>query len=259
MRPCPLCNSRNVLLFWKIDAHRLARCRSCGFVYHGNPPALEVEEQNYEAYFAQAEPDEESLRRSAALNQQRLDRIRRFVPFGRLLDVGCGRGFFLAHAQNAGYNVEGVDISLNAARYASEMFGLKVKIGNLEEGLQLDGSYDVITLWHSLEHFQKPLGVLSLLRRHTASGGRLFIEVPNFNGLAFRSAPPSKRWRGGNHPRFHRSFFTSKTLSFALQKAGFSVQFYDPRYPAQPLKQGLKSLLNRFNADSFLNVTAAPL
>ncbi|MDZ7371003.1 MAG: class I SAM-dependent methyltransferase [candidate division KSB1 bacterium] len=265
MRSCPLCRSAQHKLFIKVDAHLLLRCKRCGFVFHGNPPELADEQQKYERYFSapligeyRRDSSNADLRRLWHINQRRLEFIKSCAHGERLLDVGCGRGYFLHHARSFGFHPHGIDISSTAARYAAEQFGLSVNIADIEMQ-PIEGSFDVITLWHVLEHFHEPIRALQTLRQLLPRSGILIIEVPNLNDLKFRLAPPAYRWRGGNHPRLHRSFFTSKTLAFALNRAGFRCRFYNPRYPAPFLKTALKGILNRFNLDSFLNVIAFPM
>jgi 2-polyprenyl-3-methyl-5-hydroxy-6-metoxy-1,4-benzoquinol methylase len=264
MRPCPLCRHNKSYMKFEIDSLRVVSCSQCGFVYVANPPATEKEKELYEKYFEQttlgnyaADSSDTAIRRAWEMNAWRLAWVKKYVSSGRLLDVGCGRGFFMHHARNEGFEVEGVEISVAAAQYASEQLNLTVLINNLDEELSFERQYDVICLWHSLEHFQQPLAVLNHLWTLCSPNGRIFIEVPNFRSLKFQLALPSKKWRGGNHPRYHRSFFTPSTLGMALSSTGFQqIENGYPSYPGPFCRSKLKSCLNRLGLDSFLDVTA---
>lgn len=264
MRNCPLCRQSKSSLKYTADSFNVVSCRQCGLFYVANPPAIEGEKNHYAKYFEQttlgsyeSDSSDNNIRRAWDINEQRLAWVKKYVSSGRLLDVGCGRGFFMHHARQQGFQVEGVEISDAAAQYASEQLNLTVMINNLDEEHSFEGQYDVICLWHSLEHFQQPRAVLDHLWNLCTPGGRIFIEVPNLHSLKFQLALPSKKWQGGNHPRYHRSFFTPSTLSLALSSAGFQqIEQGHPSYAASFCRSRLKSCLNQLGMDSFINVTA---
>lgn len=76
---------------------------------------------------------------------------------GRLLDVGCGNGIFLATMKELGWEVAGVEPDRQAARVAREQFGLNVHVGTLEEAGFADGTFDAITMSHVVEHLADPI------------------------------------------------------------------------------------------------------
>ena len=265
-RPCPLCHFSNSRVKYHVDDFRIVKCNECGFVYLSNPVQIAEESHNYEEYFYSAKLAEysetsrdENIRQAWNINEQRLRFIGRYVSDGKILDVGCGRGFFLHHAQQEGFVGHGVEISRQAAHYASEHFGLTVHICNLDQEITIDEKFDVITLWHVLEHFQNPRAALENIRRLLNPGGRIFIEVPNLNSLKFKLSSRKNKWRGGNHPKYHRSFFTRETLDRMLKAAGFStVQNVHMVYKtgSSSLLYLIKKMLNAVHRDSFLDVTA---
>lgn len=265
-RSCPLCHSPHSRLKYFVDAFRIVKCLDCGFVYLDNPFQIKDEQQNYEDYFHSAKLAEyneiskdENIKQARNINEQRLRLIGKYSPGEKMLDVGCGRGFFLHHAQEKGFHGEGVEISRLAAQYASEHYNLTVHICNLEQELNVDGNFDVITLWHVLEHFQNPRLVLENIRQLLNPGGRIFIEVPNLNSLKFQLSSRKNKWRGGNHPKYHRSFFTRETLDRMLETAGFStIQNVHMIYNARSSSALylIKKILNAVRRDSFLDVTA---
>jgi SAM-dependent methyltransferase len=109
----------------------------------------------------------------------RLRLVTRHAPRsrGRLLDVGCGTGEFLAHARDRGWNVVGVEPSPRAAADA-ERHGLAVRrVASLAE--VADGRFDAITLWHALEHMHDPGCQLAEVRRLLTPGGCVVVAVPN--------------------------------------------------------------------------------
>ncbi len=119
---------------------------------------------------------------------------------GRLLDVGCGEGSFLANMQTLGWQVTGVEPDSDAARNAREQTGLHdVRSGSLEDVQLEQNSFDAVTLVHVLEHLPDPAQTLRqcwlLLRR----GGQLVITTPNAKSLGRKLF--KKDWRGWEPPR----------------------------------------------------------
>ena len=137
---------------------------------------------------------------------------------GRLLDVGCGSGGFLRNMQRLGWNVEGVEVDPAAVAQARSQ-GLPVKYGTLEDQRYTDSTFDVITLFHVIEHLFEPIEVLFECRRLLKNGGQLILITPNTKSLGhklFREC-----WRGLEPPR-HLYLYSPSLLLRIAQMAGFS-------------------------------------
>ncbi len=266
MKPCPLCFHNHSHHKFKVDGFDIVQCLECGFVYLNLIPDEQNERSTYESYFDSADlddyfkdSDDPHIRQAYLINERRMQWVQSDHPQGRLLDVGCGRGFFLKHALDAGFEVEGIELSHSAAKYASEHFDVEVHVTNLEHERSLNKQYEVITMWHVLEHFYQPVHVLQQVWNLLAPGGTLFVEVPNLNSAKFRLSLPNRRWQGGNHPKFHRSFFTQATLQRALRQSGFvHIRNKSIIYPVHkhPAWLGIKRILHQFDVDSFLQMQA---
>jgi len=157
-------------------------------------------------------------------------------------------------ASDAGFNATGIDLSEKAVRYARETFKVNADTAGLETLLRSGRAFDVVTLWHALEHFDDPLTVLKAVRSLLSEGGVCVVEVPNLHSLKFILS--GGKWEGGNHPLYHRTFFTGPTLRMVLEKAGFSkIQRIRLDYPVPGRNRMLsagKVVLNRAGLDSFL-------
>ncbi|RQW10748.1 class I SAM-dependent methyltransferase [candidate division KSB1 bacterium] len=264
IRNCPVCRLNKTRLKYSVDEFRIVTCRECGFVYLANPIALEDEQHNYERYFRSADLPEysaassdENIRGAWRINEQRLGWIKAHRQTGALLDVGCGRGYFLEHAQQHGFIVEGVEISRLAGAYASEHLNITVHICSIEKEFNLTGSYDIITLWHVLEHMHNPRAALENVWSLLKPGGILFIQVPNLHSLKFQLSPAARKWRGGNHPRYHRSFFTRASLHLLLEACGlenYADSHLIYRTSDKYLARLAKRVLNSGDLDSFLDI-----
>lgn len=139
------------------------------------------------------------------------------VGGGRVLDVGCGNGGFLAVAREAGWEVEGVDFDIEAVN-AARSLGLNVRHGGIELFLDKCACYDVITLSHVIEHVHDPVALVQRLYELLKPGGMLWLETPNIDSLGSRRF--GRNWRGLEPPR-HLVMFTTKALVGCLRAAGF--------------------------------------
>ncbi|MEI8229659.1 MAG: class I SAM-dependent methyltransferase [Candidatus Peregrinibacteria bacterium] len=149
----------------------------------------------------------------------------------RLLDVGCGYGFFVDAAAEAGYSAEGIDLntpSIAIARAHGNNLYIEGVV-NDDFATRNRGSYDIVTTFHVLEHLTDPVAYLRRLGLLVKQGGLLVVEVPNADDalLAHNPAYNAFYWQ-----RAHLSYFTPMTLRVALRAAGFgqaeveSVQRY---------------------------------
>ncbi len=138
----------------------------------------------------------------------------------RLLDFGCGGGSFLERMHRQGWNVTGIDASPAAVATVERRLGLPAFLGSLPNPQLVPGSFDVITMWHSLEHVHNPLRVLQAAKELLAPDGKLLVAVPNIDGLPFRWFGSS--WFALDLPR-HLSHFKPDTLRAMLAKTGFET------------------------------------
>jgi SAM-dependent methyltransferase len=139
---------------------------------------------------------------------------------GRLLDFGCGGGSFLQRMHSQGWHVTGLDVSPAAVERVRDGLGLPVLLGSLPHPEIRPGSFDVITMWHSLEHVHQPIAVLEEAHRLLAPGGKLLVALPNVDSLPFRWF--GSAWYGLDLPR-HLTHFAPWTLQLMLENAGFTV------------------------------------
>jgi SAM-dependent methyltransferase len=157
----------------------------------------------------------------------RLGRIERFGlngqqgrPHERLLDVGCGAGYFLDAARIAGWQVAGVELSESASQVARSLLGLDVFTGALADAAFPDGAFDLVTMFEVLEHMRDPGAALREANRVLRQGGLLAIEVPN-DMDAYRAALASAGNRWWVIPPVHLYYFNASTLSRWLLMNGF--------------------------------------
>ena len=133
----------------------------------------------------------------------------------RILDVGCGRGVLLKAFQSLGHEVIGVERQDSPFADISGVVCGDLEILDLEEEY-----FDVIVLWHVLEHLDAPATTLAKIRNLLKNNGSLFISVPNFG--SYQASLFSKHWFHLDLPR-HLLHFSEESLSVMLKKAGMKV------------------------------------
>jgi len=140
---------------------------------------------------------------------------------GKLLDLGCGNGRFLALMRDAGWEVRGIEPDPAAAKVAQEQFGIPVIVGTLEDAELPGESFDAITLSHVIEHVHDPIALLSECRRVLKPEGRAVIVTPNIRSLGHQKFGSS--WRGLEPPR-HLLIFSLTALRVCCEMADLRVQ-----------------------------------
>ncbi len=140
---------------------------------------------------------------------------------GRILDLGCARGDFLAFAAGLGFEVVGVEINPSLAAEARQR-GFEVHYGDLRS-LQLAGAFDAVTLWDVIEHVEEPVSLLSACRDAVRPGGLVLLHTGNAR-FQIPKARLLAAWRpdGGPYlvPHQHLTHFDPATARRAMQFAG---------------------------------------
>lgn len=233
---CPLCMSgpgeHTEVLSNDIFSMRLRTviCGRCALVFTNPRPTPEVIERFYREdyqmlYNEIGRPDEEYVSRRR-LDAEAAFRAQYYGPYlrdgMRLLEVGAGTGSFLTEVRRRypGAVLEGIEPSGAFASYASRMSGVQVIETSAEKSVFPPRTFDVLAMFHVLEHLMAPLPMLRRLRETLAPGGRLLLEVPNVLGS----------WKGiGMFHVAHTCAYSSSTLTRIATAAGFEVERLDDR------------------------------
>ena len=183
------------------------------------------------------------LARAAGRVLARFDRDRLALlgpPRGRLLDVGAGRGRFVAAALAAGWSAAGVEPSARGVEAAHAAYGVSLSPVSLAE---TSGEYEAVTLWHVLEHLEDPDAALAHVASLLAPGGVLLVAVPNLASAQARLG--GARWFHLDLPR-HRTHFTPAGLRALLDRHGFAVEREEHRLLEHNPFGLWQTLVNRF-------------
>jgi SAM-dependent methyltransferase len=231
----------------------LYACAHCGTVHQPGLPTGAGLTDLYREMSDDLYLSEEKGRRATA--RRLLDLIRRNVPAGDLLDVGCGHGLLLDEARRSGYSVTGLELSGSARLYATEVLGLDVCDETIEgfAASGTEGSFQVIVLADVIEHLEDPLGALDACERLLAPGGALCVATPDPSSAAACLAGP--RWWG--YIPAHTYLFPRRTLRELLESRGLVISEDLPLVRSFEFRYWLNGLAERGKAFGELARAAA--
>jgi 2-polyprenyl-3-methyl-5-hydroxy-6-metoxy-1,4-benzoquinol methylase len=211
------------------ESFDLHRCNNCSFLFtNPRPRAIEIGLYYQSDRYVSHAGDKQNLSfmykvydvvRDYSI-KQKLKLIKSYHPNGKLMDLGCGLGYFLnGVVKDKTFDALGVDVSTEAIDYVKQKFGYAVlgedKLDTIEEH-----SFDVITQWHVLEHVHLLNERMQQLKRMLKPNGTLFIAVPNSN--SWDAKHYREFWDGYDVPR-HLYHFNQKSFGLLMQKHGFEV------------------------------------
>ncbi len=253
---CLICGSEKIDV---ADAeYNISHCNACGFTFDNPRPTLGSivahysRPGKYHSWLAH-----ESARES--LWRRRLKKLLKWANHGDLLDVGAGIGQFLDLARPFFSQVAGTEVSQSAVDTAKEKYNLDLARGTIDEcGLPGD-NFDLITLFHVLEHVPDPRRTIEFCRDLLRPGGTLVVCVPN-DVLAWTSKIKvlGKRLGLGPFQKFspkfglprvftsneiHLSHFTPAVLKYCFEQSKMVIvdESLDPYYAATGLRLAIHS------------------
>jgi SAM-dependent methyltransferase len=193
----------------------IVRCGACGHMQLDRFPAGDDLLARYSDAASSDYLDEEAGQRLTA--RVALDRIERWVPRGRLLDLGCWVGFLLAEARERGWETVGVEPSAFASAYARDELGLDVRREDLFAARLPEGSFDAVVLGDVIEHLVDPGAALDRVAALLAPGGVVYLALPDA-GSALARRMGARWW---SVIPTHVQYFTRASLTTLLRRHGF--------------------------------------
>lgn len=218
---CRLCGSHNLEPFYPEKG--IVRCSQCDLVFAIVPDDVDVTEiyedgdyfhggeyQNYEE-------DKLAIQKNFSY---RINDLKKMKPSGKLLEIGCAFGYFLELAAEH-WDVVGVDITKQGVKSVQER-GLDARLGDfcsMDFGAE---KFELICMWDTVEHLENPFEFIKKAESLLAPGGYFILTTGNVDSFV-------SRFRGVNwrlvHPPSHLYYFSPKTLTTAMEKAG--MKFHD--------------------------------
>lgn len=261
---CPICGLDETKPLYKKDSLSVVTCKVCK-LWYVNPRVSRqtLEEEYVETYYPQ-----EKMERIHTDSMEWLQMTERLIELekrcqdkGTLLDVGCGIGTFLYLARENGWETRGIDPSKSGSTFAQEIHKLDVQCGDIFDADLPESHFDVVTLYHVLEHISDLNPFLSELRRILKSKtGTLVIEVPN--GGSLQSRLQKSDWPYV-HPQDHLYYFSVNSIGKLLRKHGFrDISLGRPRRVSPTagisftIRQAATAMLVRFHLGTVIRVYA---
>lgn len=218
-----MCGFKNIRLLYKKDKFNILKCNNCGFLFNEKWEELSDEanisiskEFNIKTMIATYE--NEKILYFDRFSKELME-ITKIKKSGRILDIGSSYGYFLVLAKRTGFEPYGVDIDKNEVDFCKIYLGLNVHYGSLNEHNYPQHYFDVITLFHVLEHIPDFNKTISVLKTILKPDGLIVIDVPNANDI--RRIVLRQNW-----PMFqkhHLWYFSLSTLYFLMHKYCFEI------------------------------------
>ncbi len=202
-------------------------CDSCGFRFTQNVP----NQENAGSYYISDDYVSHSDNKDGIINKlyhfarqfmlkSKRNLLLKYSQGKSLLDIGSGTGYFPAIMKNAGFDVTGIEINEEARNYSIDKFGLNVLPPSRFEDESINKTFDVVTMWHVLEHIYDFHDYLSKIKNVLNSNGHLILALPNYK--SFDGMHYNTYWAGYDVPR-HLWHFTTKDINFIAERYGFEL------------------------------------
>lgn len=230
---CPACGEtrlssflRSKDYFFSNESFSLDKCDQCGLILTNPFPEEKIIGRYYQSDDYFSHPGKKKSMLKEVYKTVRFFNIRRkfnmIKPWrgsGKVLDIGCGSGEFLAYCKEKGMDVTGLEPNNEAREYASGLLGKAVLRPEQLDSLP-DKSFDIVSMWHVLEHVEDGRKQLRELHRLLKADGVAVIALPNT--ASDDCAYYREYWAGWDLPR-HLYHFNRSAISQLASKQGFHL------------------------------------
>jgi len=219
---CPHCSRHNRVPIARDELWNMFKCPRCGLYYIN--PFNEYNDIYVDRYFTDEYKEqygktyEEDKPNILKFAQKRFDMIKKYKNSGRLLDFGCGLGFFCELAQNNGFETTSVDISDYAINYIKTKLNLDAIKGDLSFFEKNTKKYDVITSFYVIEHIKDFEKMIFMFYNNLNKNGVIALSTPNSSGVSIKF---NFKEYCKVHPKDHYRIFSPKFLKKVLKSVGF--------------------------------------
>lgn len=239
---CPLCGGSGSPHF-RTTEHLFFKCAACGSGFIDPVPTDTFLSEYYSRFHRQYDVGggyEQWEGRMSADFPAKVAQIRRLSKLEdfTLLDVGCGKGYFVKACRDAGIDAQGIDLSDTAIEYATKSLGVPASCGKIEDIGEGLGRFDVVTFWATIEHLPRPIETLAAIRKALKPGGLLFLDTGIADDALDRLLPGATQWYD---PPQHLFVFSEEGLRAALSAAGLTPVYVDRCFERSALRRVLRN------------------
>jgi len=223
--PCTLCGRIDFRVIHKKDPWKYLCCRNCSLVLLHPQPTAQILMDSYRNYLpANAEEIRKwkTMMKPVYTKSAELIESRTRTGKGKLLDIGCGHGFFLQEMQSRGWDVTGIELSRKGREYAQAKLGIKVHSEPLANISYSKGTFDVVTFIYVIEHMPDPIGLLMEVKRILKPNGLVLLRWPHSTPIV-KILGPVARKLDLYHTPYHLHDFSPKTIETLLLMSGFQA------------------------------------
>ena len=229
--PCRLCGGHNLYLYYTLGnagQFRYFKCEQCSLVNYDLSGGLD--QAQYTTIFY--DPTDGGQKKNLDKDQSFRFIETTLNKTGSLLDIGCGTGRLMYLAKQAGWQVKGMELSVDMAEFVQQRVGAEVQVADFMK-MQPDpgdlGRYDLVVLRHVLEHLPDSVLAMSKISQLLKPDGCLLLEVPNIEGFTMKWSRTVvklglyKRRFTADYKAGHCNEFSLESMRFLARRAGFSL------------------------------------
>ena len=213
---CLICSNNSLKNLETYKLAHLTKCNNCHFVFSKKIPSQQELIEHYKGYGRNDYLSPITIKRYNEL----LDTFEEFRKTNKILDVGCGIGYFLEVAKERGWDVYGTEYTDEAIQICS-LKGINMQKGILSSRNYQNEEFDIITSFEVIEHINNPIDELTNFYKVLRKGGLVYLTTPNFNSL-LRYRLKSE-YNVICYPE-HLSYYTPKTLKKLFTSVGFKTK-----------------------------------
>jgi 2-polyprenyl-3-methyl-5-hydroxy-6-metoxy-1,4-benzoquinol methylase len=238
IKNCQICSEQSFKKVFELKDYFLSKedfnivkCENCGFLFTNPQPHPE----NLGDYYKSEEYVSHSNSKKGFVNSayhivrnytlnKKFKMVKSIMSKGSILDIGCATGEFLNVFKLDKWTTLGIEPDKDAKKFAVENYNLNIENENYLENID-ENSFDIITMWHVLEHVPNLNKRLETLNKILKDDGNLIIAVPNYK--SYDADYYGKFWAAYDVPR-HLFHFSKSTMEKLLIKHGFQIENIKP-------------------------------
>ncbi len=247
---CLICKSKTKKLFLSWKKYKLYECTNCEIIFSN----IDLKKFQKSDFFSNNPLRYKDFHREMVktFNYRKMqfanerlnyikDKIGKITKDFKVLDYGCGCGYFIDLLRDKKIKAKGIDLDLNAVNFCKDR---SLNVSNNDIDAEKDKSFDLITMFDSIEHFHNPVETLKIANKKLKKNGYLLAYTPNIRSL-------STNFLGANHNALavfdHICFFNRKSLNYIAKKTNFRVKSIE--YYGLDVKDCLQALSSNENFD----------